>query len=155
MFKVQSSRGLLHGSCSHYANTSTCNFLCNLCFSSPNYNSSYTFFRSSLLTILYFNAWSLIPKMDELNLLATMHSHDVIWNVETWLEEDINDSQRLDTHKHGRGILLYIKDRFNYSTLLKPTGALELVSVVVQHDAIPTRTCVYCPPISVLDDLYT
>lgn len=125
---------------------------------------------SSFLKILYYNARSLIPKMDELTLLATVHIPDVICIVETWLDGDINDteisipgyhSQRLDRNRHGGGVLMYIKDIFHYSILPKPIDALELVSVVVQHNTIPTRICVsvfYRPPssqASVLDDLCT
>ena len=142
--------------------TSTC--YSNNIHVNPNCNIS----KSSHMTILYYNARSLIPKLDELILLATVHTPDIICIVETWLEGDINDteisipgyhSNRLDRHRHGGGVLLYIKDVYHYSVLPKPNGALELLSVIVQHNVIPTRICVsvfYRPPSSptlILDDL--
>ena len=78
--------------------------------------------------------------MDELTLIATVHNHDVICIVETWLDGDIDDTEILVPGYHSQ--------RF----------ALELVSVVIQHNTIPTRICVsvfYRPPsslASVLDD---
>ena len=99
-----------------------------------------------------------------------MYSPDVICIVETWLEEDIDDtevsipgyhSNRLDRHRHGGGVLLYVKDIFQHTILPRPNGALELLSVVIQHNMIPTRICVsvfYRPPsspTSVLDELCT
>ena len=108
--------------------------------------------------------------MDELTLIATVHNPDVICIVETWLDGDIDDteilfpgyhSQRFDRHRHGGGVLIYFKYIFHYSILPKPIDALELVSVVIQHNTIPTRICVsvfYRPPsslASVIDDLCT
>ena len=113
---------------------------------------------SSLFTILYYNARSLIPKLDELSLLASVHNPDIICIVETWLEGNVDDTEisipgyhpiRLDRNRHGGGVLLYIKNLYYYHVLPKPSTALELVSVVVQYNVIPTRICVsvfYRPP---------
>ena len=57
--------------------------------------------------------------------------------------------------------MLYVKDIFQHTILPRPNGALELLSVVIQHNTIPTRICVsvfYRPPsspASVLDELCT
>ena len=92
---------------------------------------------------LYYNARSLIPKSDELSLLAT--DPDIICIVETWLEENIDDkeisipryhSNWLDRNRHGGGVLLYVKNLYQYTVLPKPNGALELLSVVIQHNII-------------------
>ena len=137
---------------------------------SSNCNSTYTTSQSSLLTILYYNAQSLIPKLDELSLLATAHNPDIICIVEILLEGNIDNteisipgyhSNRLDRSRHGGGVLLYVKNLYQYTVLLKPNGALELLSVVVQHNITSTRICVsvfYRPPnflATVLDDLCT
>jgi len=45
------------------------------------------------LLILYFNARSLIPKLDELCALVEIHNPDVISIVESWLCADIPDNE--------------------------------------------------------------
>ena len=59
--------------------------------SSHSFSSSYH--SNSNLKILYFNAWSLLPKFDELFLLADSHHPDVICITETWLSPAILDSE--------------------------------------------------------------
>jgi hypothetical protein len=92
--------------------------------------------------------YSPIPKLDKLSLLATVYDPDIICIVQTWLEGTIDDieisipsyhSNRLDRNKHGGGVLLYMKNVYQYTILPKSNSALELLSVVVQHNAISTR----------------
>ncbi len=45
------------------------------------------------LNILYYNARSLVPKLDELALLIDTHNPDVVCIVETWLSDDIPDTE--------------------------------------------------------------
>ena len=45
------------------------------------------------LNILYYNARSLVPKLDELALLIETHNPDIVCIVETWLSDDILDSE--------------------------------------------------------------
>jgi hypothetical protein len=82
-----------------------------------------------LFTILYFNARSVLPKLDELVTLVDIHTPDIICIVESWLDKDITDSEiaipdyvplRLDRDRHGGGVLIYMKDIFCFSTLLIP-----------------------------------
>ena len=47
--------------------------------------SNYRFFNSSNLNILYFNARSLPPKIDELRLICAATSPHIVCVVETWL----------------------------------------------------------------------
>ncbi len=70
------------------------------------------------ISILYFNARSLVPKLDELSAVIEAHNPDVVSIVESWLCADIPDSElyipgyqifRKDRHRHGGGVLLYIK----------------------------------------------
>ena len=45
------------------------------------------------LRILYFNARSLYPKLDELRALCDMEKPDIVSITETWLYEDICESE--------------------------------------------------------------
>ena len=71
------------------------------------------------LKVLYYNARSIIPKLDELRILAPLHNPDIICIVESWLDETILDCEltilnynfvHLDRNRHGDGVLLYIRD---------------------------------------------
>ena len=82
--------------------------------------------NNEALLILYFNARSLIPKLDELCALVEIHNPDVISIVESWLCADIPDNEisipgyhifRKDRNRHGGGVLLYIKDIFVFREL--------------------------------------
>src|SRR3989442_3108930 len=73
------------------------------------------------LSILYFNARSLKTKMEELEMLVKNKKPDVIAIVESWLNDDIYDSEisidkynfvRLDRHMDqkakGGGVIVYV-----------------------------------------------
>ena len=45
------------------------------------------------LKLLYYNARSLLPKMDELKGLSEVESPDAICIVETWLSDSISDNE--------------------------------------------------------------
>ena len=60
--------------------------------SHPNSNSDHcSCLNAGTLSILYFNARSLIPKFDELCLLVETHQPDIVCIVETWLDHNISD----------------------------------------------------------------
>ena len=113
-----------------------------------------------LFTILYFNARSVFPKLDELVSLVDIHTPDIICIVESWLDKDIADSEisiadyaslRLDRDRHGGGVLIYLKSSFCFSTLPNPTSGIELLIIVIQYDILPARICLsvfYRPPSS-------
>ena len=72
---------------------------------------------------MYFNVRSLLPKIDNLRILCSVHSPDIICVVESWLDSDITDSEisiqgfsiiRLDRCRHGGGVLMYVKTVFSY-----------------------------------------
>ena len=126
-----------------------------------------------LLTILYFNVRSLIPKIDNLRILCSIYSPDVICVVESWLDTDIDDSEisiqgysviRLDRSRHGGGVLIYVNCLFFYSLLFKGAADFECIvlslSCSVHHKSSPdvTITLFYRPPNScpsLLDSLFT
>ena len=59
--------------------------------SEQNYFMNYSFDRVNFLSVLYFNARSLLPKMDEIKLLVVVHNPDVISITDTSLSPDISD----------------------------------------------------------------
>ena len=106
--------------------------------------------------------------MDELATIAEVHSPDLIFIVESWLSDDISDAElsligyhlaRCDRDRHGGGVLMYLKDVFQFTRLPQPDSDLELLTVILQHNILPTRFCItvfYRPPSSassLLDDL--
>ena len=116
----------------------------------------------STLKILYYNARSLLPKFDELLLSADTHCPDVICITESWLCNDIQDTEiaipgyqlvRLDRNRHGGGVLMYVLHKFIVK--LFPTHpSLELLTVTIQCDN--HKHCLslfYRPPSSSVDVL--
>ena len=92
---------------------------------------------------MYYNARSLVPKFDELLILADSHNPDVICITESWLSVDIQDSEilipgyqslRHDRNRHGGGILMYVSHRFTVK-LLPFHPSLELLTVTL-HSGI-------------------
>ena len=72
---------------------------------------------SFVFCILYFNARSVLPKFDELNLAVDVHHPRIICIVETWLCNNILDNElftsgyqlfHFDRNHHGGGILMYV-----------------------------------------------
>ena len=71
------------------------------------------------LSILCYNARSILPEMDNLAAFVLVHEPDIACIVESWLERDVGQyeimlpnfvSVRLDRSRHSGGILLWIKD---------------------------------------------
>ena len=90
---------------------------------------------------MYFNARSLIPKIDELRLICAASSPHIVCVVETWLGDEISDSEisindynvtRLDRNRHGGGIAFYIRSDLHSEIVLKQPYDLEfmLLSIV-------------------------
>ena len=93
------------------------------------------------INILYYNARSLLPKIDELRLVCEIAKADIICVVETWLNSDIANDElwlpnyqlhRRDRDRHGGGITLYVSDTLVCKPLLiGGPDSLEFVSVSV------------------------
>ena len=71
----------------------------------------------SNVSILYYNARSILPKLACLRAEAVANNPSIICIVETWLSENISDSEisienyqivRLNRNRHGGGVLVYI-----------------------------------------------
>ena len=78
--------------------------------------------------MLYFNARSIIPKLDELRALIEIHTPELICIVETWLCDSITDIElgipnyrliRLDRNRHGGGVLIYAQASLVTDVLVK------------------------------------
>ena len=90
------------------------------------------------LEIIYFNARSILPKLDELRLLCADSSPHVVCIVETWLDDSVFDNEltfpnyclvRLDRNRHDGGVLLYIRDDLSYNVIFMDPENLELLGI--------------------------
>ena len=105
--------------------------------------------------------------MDNLHALVTLHQPDAVCIVESWLCPDIAAAEislpgyntvRLDTDRHGGGIVLFVADVYNVKVLQQGPLDLEflLVSVQCAHFRL-SLAVLYRPPSSsvlYLDNLY-
>ena len=121
------------------------------------------------LHILYYNARSLLSKLDELRATVTLEQPHIVCIVETWLSPDIADNElqicgyqlvRLDRNRHSGGIPIYVNDVFCFRVLLKSgPHNLEFLAVLLYNHLSP-NICVslfYCPPsstVSVFENLF-
>ena len=105
--------------------------------------------NSNSMTIMYYNARSLIPKYDELSVTMEAHNPDVICIVETWLSVDVLDSEigyqvyRRDRNRHGEGVLIYVRDHF-VCNILPSADNLEIITVSVSHGPSKVFTSLFC-----------
>ena len=102
---------------------------------SSNINSSY-YSRPGYLTVLYYNARSLYPKLDE---LVSLDNPGNICITETWLSGDINDSEisipnyaivRHNCNRHG-GVLFFAHSSLSYKVIMKSTN-LEFLLLCIE-----------------------
>lgn len=108
----------------------------------PIVTSSSTVNESACLPILYYNARSTIPKFDELCALVEIHSPKLICIVETWLCDNITDSElsipnyeliRLDRNRHGGGVLIYAHVSLVTDVIVKGPHGLEFLVITVSN----------------------
>ncbi len=108
------------------------------------------------LFVLYYNARSILRKMDNFHSLASLHNPDVIAIVVSWLCSDITDSEvsipgyqviRLDRDRHGGGIIVYVLEKYTVKILNKGPLDLEFFSTSIHHALFKACLCVlYRPP---------
>ena len=98
--------------------------------------------RKPVCKILHFNVRSLLPKMDLLHGTCGAQNPDVICVTETWLGEEINNSEislpgynivRLDRHRHSGGVAIYVKNTIDYNVVLCGPENLEFLLVSVNY----------------------
>ena len=89
------------------------------------------------LHIIYYNARSLLPKLDELCAVAEANNPDVICIVESWQSDEILDDEiainnyRILRHGHGGGIVMYIHSSLSSQVLSVGANGHELLVVSV------------------------
>ena len=102
--------------------------------SQPRSKTVYHLNSDQNLSILYYNARSLLPKFDELCALCELPG--VVCIVETWLAEEITDAEislpdyqlhRLDRTRHEGGVLMYIHKSYSFKVLLTGPAQLEFL----------------------------
>ena len=115
---------------------------------------------SKSLSIIYFNARSLLPKIDELRAIAEADSPNILCVVESWLSNDISDNElaidqyqilRLDRDRHGGGVLMYVHCSLSPKVLSAGDHSLELLIVSVSPVGSTSKFCIslfYRPPSS-------
>ena len=129
---------------SEFSNSSSISF--------PRPRSSYV---SKEFSILYFNARSLLPKLDELRTTCLSHSYDIIMVTETWLSAVILDYElyipgycllRRDRNRNGGGVLMYVSSNLTSRSLQhREDLELLLMECVVGRNKC-TFGCFYRPP---------
>ena len=101
------------------------------------------------LDILYYNARSLLPKLDDIRVLSAAESPDIICVVETWLSNSISDAElalpnyqcvRRDRDRHGGGVLIYIHSSLAFDLLTSDVG-IELLVVCVSSYKSSSKLC--------------
>ena len=108
-------------------------------------------------SILYFNARSISPKLDDLRVVVAAQRPSIICIVESWLSEDISNLEmsienyyltRLDRNRHGGGVLIYIHASLTWEILSRGANDLEFLSLSISSAGGLFKHCVsvlYCP----------
>ena len=90
--------------------------------------------------ILYYNARSILPKIEELRLICASENPDIVCLVETWLDGDIGDNEfgipnysviRLDCNRHGGGVALFLHVSLCHNVIVSGPSGLELLIVSI------------------------
>ena len=147
----------MEGSGSHSSCNDTEPALTNTCNPRPN------------MSILYFNARSLLHNIDDLRIICNTKKPALICIVETWLCSDIHDSEiaitdytihRLDRNRHGGGILIYAHSQLDAHILPNHNPSnLEFLAMSVRSQASSQKlhlALFYRPPsspFSIFDEL--
>ena len=92
--------------------------------------------------MLYFNARSLSPKLDELRVLCDFNKPEIVCITETWLCDDISltecsisgyNSIRCDRHRHGGGVAFFVSEQLDYHVILCGPNQLQLLLISVSR----------------------
>ena len=114
----------------------------NSCNGSQMANPCKHNFHSNRLVVTYYNACSLLPKIDHLRALVATDMPDVVCIVESWLDSSISNIEialpgytvvRLDQNRHGGGILMYIHSSLHFSIITSGPFSLECLLLSVAY----------------------
>ena len=81
---------------------------------------------NACFNIVYLNAHSILPKLDELRILCASNSYDMICIVESWLSDDIDNMElfipgftifRRDRDRHGGEIIVFVRNFLSCTVL--------------------------------------
>ena len=107
---------------------------------------------------MYYNARSLLPKLDHLFLSVDVYHPHIICVVESWLGNEISSNElhipgyklyRKDRNRQGGGILVYITDFMIVSLFPDPDPQLELLALSIRCNNFKLNLCLfYRPPSS-------
>ena len=121
-------------------------------------------------SVLYFNARSILPKLDNLKAEIAAQNPTIVCIVETWLSEDISDLEisienydvaRFDRNRHGGGVLIYIHTSLTWEVMLRGPNSLEFLSLSIRSPCSVYKhyvSVLYRPPsspVSFFDKFYT
>lgn len=93
------------------------------------------------ITTLYYNARSLVHKIDELAANCLLYKPDIVCIVETWLDKEIKDTEinipnytltRLDRNRHGGGIAIYVANNLPFSIVAAGPNLLEFLVICIE-----------------------
>ena len=110
------------------------------------------------LHILYYNARSLLPKLDNLILTIDIFKPHIICIVKTWLSSEITDCEisipgfqlfRCDRNRYGGGVLAHVSNTFPVTVLPSLTPPLEALTLCTFCNNFKVHLCLfYRPPSS-------
>jgi hypothetical protein len=99
-----------------------------------NISSHHNISKIGAITVLYFNARSLLPKIDELRALTLVHKPHLICIVESWLDDQILNCEvcidnydiiRHDRNRQGGGVLIFVIRPLSYNVLFSGPSELD------------------------------
>ena len=95
---------------------------------------------NSTFSIVYFNARSLLHKIDHLRLICMTSRPDIVCIVESWMENEISDYEisidgynvvRADRNRHGGGVLIFISKIFIHRIIFRGDHELNTAKTAV------------------------
>ena len=120
------------------------------------------------VSILYYNARSLLPKLD---VVYEATKPDIVCIVETWLDDRVSDSElsldnyqlfRFDRNRHGGGVAIYVCNFLSCNIIVQGgPHRLEFISLSISSPSFVNKFCIclfYRPPsspVSIFDNLCT
>ena len=121
------------------------------------------------LNIMYFNAQSLLLKMDNLSALVDVEKPHIVCIVESWLSSEILDNEvslegfhvlRLDRNRHSGGIIIFVHNTLVSKVVVAGPNNLELLIISVSNHVNSYKYHLglfYRPPssgVQCMEDLY-
>ena len=91
-----------------------------------------------VLSVLYFNVRSLLPKIDNLRLICAVFKPEIICVVESWLDDSIEDAEvfiqgyqivRLDRTRH-------VNNLFTCSVLFRGSSDFEFIMLCLTANVL-------------------